>query len=131
MRPIRQPGRKTITSNQNILGIKKAAKKPEVLHQPEVNVVNEEEDDDTKNVPEYARLTQAELNLSVNRTLVVVNPQAPPNKIMYDYNERKNKLNDGIDQMITHFSLEGDYIHTAHNEYKIQEEIELNRKKNF
>jgi hypothetical protein len=63
--------------------------------------------------------------------LVVVNPQAPPNKIMYDYNERKNKLNDGIDQMINHFSMEGDYIHTAHNEYKIQEEIEINRKKNF
>lgn len=123
MRPIRQPGRKTITSNQNILGLKKAVKKAEVLHQPEVNVVNEEEDDDTKNVPEYARLTQAELNLSVNRTLVVANPQAPPNKIMYDYNERKNKLNDSIDQMINHFSLEGDYIHTAHNEYKIQEEI--------
>ena len=34
---------------------------------------------------------------------------------MYDYHERKNKLNDGIDQMINHFSLEGDYIHTSHN----------------
>lgn len=33
--------------------------------------------------------------------------------------------------MITHFTFEGDYIHTSHNEYKIQEEIEENRKKNF
>jgi len=28
MRPIRQPAKKSIGSNQNILGIKKAAKKP-------------------------------------------------------------------------------------------------------
>ncbi len=34
MRPIRQPAKKSIGSNQNILGIKKAAKKPEVSHQP-------------------------------------------------------------------------------------------------
>jgi hypothetical protein len=40
MRPIRQPAKKTIGSTQNILGVKKAAKKPEVTHQPEVNVVN-------------------------------------------------------------------------------------------
>ena len=63
------------------------------------------------------------MNLSINRTLVTVNPQAPPNKVMYDYLERKNKINDSIDQMVMHFSLEGDYIHTSHNEYKIQEEI--------
>ena len=52
---------------------------------------------------------------------MTVNPQAPPNKVMYDYLERKNKINDGIDQMIMHFSLEGDYIHTGHSEFKIQE----------
>jgi len=33
--------------------------------------------------------------------------------------------------LITHFSLEGDYIHTSSNEYKIQEEIEYNRKTKF
>ena len=38
MRPIRQPAKKSIGSNQNILGVKKAAnKKQEALHQPEVN----------------------------------------------------------------------------------------------
>ena len=78
-------------------------------------MVNEESDDETKNIPEYARLSQAELNLSVNRNLVTVNPQASPNKIMYDYCDRKNKLNDNIDQLVIHFSLEGDYIHTNHN----------------
>jgi hypothetical protein len=123
MRPVRQQPKKSLGSNHNIMGIKKAAKKQEAIHQPEVNVVNEESDDEAKNIPEYARLTQAELNLSVNRNLVTVNPQAPPNKIMYDYLERKNKINDSIDQMVMHVSFEGDYIHTSHNEYKIQEEI--------
>jgi len=36
-------------------------------------------------MPEYARLSPAELNLTVTRTLVVANPQAEPNRIMYDY----------------------------------------------
>lgn len=61
--------------------------------------------------------------MTFTRTLVVSNPQAEPNRIMYDYFERKGKLNDSVDQMVMHFSLEGDYIHTASNEYKIQEEI--------
>lgn len=59
----------------------------------------------------------------MTRTLVVVNPQAEPNKVMYDYLDRKNKINDNIDQLVIHFSLEGDYVHTSSNEYKIQEEI--------
>lgn len=50
---------------------------------------------------------------------------------MYDYLERKNKTNDSIDQLIMHFSLEGDYIHTTSNEFKIQEEIEYERKSKF
>lgn len=50
---------------------------------------------------------------------------------MYDYLERKNRVNDAIDQFVMHFSLEGDYIHTSSNEYKIQEEIEYARKTKF
>ncbi len=50
---------------------------------------------------------------------------------MYDYLERKNKENDAIDQLVIHFGLEGDYIHTGSNEYKIQEEIEYSRKTKF
>jgi hypothetical protein len=68
-------------------------------------------------------LSTAELNLTITRTLVVSNPQAEPNRVMYDYLERKNKGNDSVDQLIMHFSMEGDYIHTSSNEYKIQEEI--------
>ena len=74
-------------------------------------------------MPEYAKLTAQELNMGYNRTLITVNPQAQPNKKMYDYHERKFKMNDAVDQTIMHFSLEGDYIHTTSNEYKIQEEI--------
>lgn len=59
------------------------------------------------------------------------NPQAEPNRVNYDYLERKNKVNDAIDQLVMHFSLEGDYIHTSSNEYKIQEEIEYVRKRKF
>ena len=75
----------------------------------------------SQKLPEYARLTPAELALTVTRTLVVSNPQAEPNKVMYDYLERKNKENEAVDQMVMHFSLEGDYIHTSSNEFKIQE----------
>lgn len=40
-------------------------------------------------------------------------------------------MNDSVDQMILHFSLEGDYIHTTSNDYKIQEEIQDLRKIKF
>jgi hypothetical protein len=50
---------------------------------------------------------------------------------MYDYLDRKNKTNDSVDQLIVHFAMEGDYIHTSSNEYKIQEEIEYIRKTKF
>lgn len=76
-------------------------------------------------------MSAAELNLTVTKTLVVSNPQAEPNRVMYDYLERKNKTNDAVDQLIMHFGLEGDYIHTGSNEYKIQEEIETARKIKF
>jgi hypothetical protein len=69
--------------------------------------------------------------MTITRSLVVSDPQAEPNIVNYDYLERKNKINDGIDQLIMHLSLEGDYIHTGSNEYKIQEEIEYSRKKKF
>lgn len=84
-----------------------------------------------QNLPEYARLTQQELNMTYTRSLVVVNPQAPKNKVLYDFNERANKVNDAIDQLAIHFCIEGDYIHTTSNEYKIQESIEDVRKKMF
>ncbi len=50
---------------------------------------------------------------------------------MYDYYDRKNKVNDSVDQLVMHFSFEGDYVHTSSNEYKIQEEIESMRKRKF
>ncbi len=62
---------------------------------------------------------------------MVVNPQAEQNRVMYDYFERKNRLNDNIEHLVVHLSLEGDYIHTSSNEYKIQEEIEYHRKTKF
>ena len=40
-------------------------------------------------------------------------------------------MNDSVDQMILHFTLEGDYIHTTSNDYKIQEEIHDVRKIKF
>ena len=82
-------------------------------------------------IAEVNRLSPAELNLTVTRTLVVSNPHAEPNRVNYDYLERKNKVNDSIDQLVMHFVLEGDYIHTGSNEYKIQEEIEYARKSKF
>ena len=58
--------------------------------------------------------------MTVTRTLVAVNPQAPPNRITYDFHERVNKVNDAADNLAIHFSLEGDYIHTTSAEFKTQ-----------
>lgn len=51
--------------------------------------------------------------------------------MLYDYAERRYKHNDVIDQLIIHFSLDGDLIHVSSNEYKAQEEIEDMRKIKF
>lgn len=58
-------------------------------------------------------MTQQELNVTVTRTLVAVNPQAPINKVVYDFAERAYKLNDAVDNLAIHFSMEGDFIHTT------------------
>lgn len=69
--------------------------------------------------------------MAFNRNLVVVNPQAAPNKLTYNFHERTNKVNDSISQLAVHFCLEGDYVHTTSNDYKIQEQIEEVRKMTF
>lgn len=51
--------------------------------------------------------------MTVTRTLVAVNPQAPINKVVYDFAERAYKLNDAVDNLAIHFSMEGDFIHTT------------------
>jgi hypothetical protein len=43
--------------------------------------------------------------MTITRTLVAVNPQAPPNKLAYDFNERVYKVNDIVDNLSIHFSL--------------------------
>lgn len=92
MRPVRGQRKSAAGSSHNI-AMKKQGKKPEVLHQPIEGIVQEEEEDDTQvklliiqKIPEYARLTPQELNMTYTRSLVVVNPQAPANKITYDFN---------------------------------------------
>ena len=40
-------------------------------------------------------------------------------------------MNDSVDQTAIHFSMDGDYIHTTSNEYKVQEQIEEVRKTMF
>lgn len=63
--------------------------------------------------------------------LIPNNPQAAVNIALYDYTERKYRSNELIDQLVIHFSLEGDLIHVSSNEYKAQEDIEEFRKNNF
>eukprot|EP00919_Chromeraceae_sp_WS-2016_P009214 GHVR01021681.1.p1 GENE.GHVR01021681.1~~GHVR01021681.1.p1 ORF type:complete len:122 (-),score=17.63 GHVR01021681.1:1651-2016(-) len=121
MRPVRGY-KKSLGSHQNIIGSKKAAKKIDAV-QIDNHAVIEEFDDEEQKLTDYAKLTPVELNLTHTKTLVAVNPQAEPNKIMYDYLERKNKINDSIDQLVMHFNFEGDYTHTSTGEYRVQEEI--------
>ncbi len=51
--------------------------------------------------------------MNFTRTLIAVNPKAPRNKVAYDFNERVYKVNDTVDNLAIHFSLEGDYVHTT------------------
>lgn len=69
--------------------------------------------------------------MTVTRTLVAVNPQAPPNRAIYDFYERNYKVNDVVQNLAIHFSLEGDYIHTTSAEFKTQEQIEEVRRVTF
>lgn len=78
------------------------------------------------------KLTEKELNEEMpTRMLVPNNPQAPVNIAIYDYTERKYRSNELIDQLVMHFSLEGDLIHVSSVEFKAQEDIEDFRKNKF
>jgi dynein intermediate chain 1 len=56
--------------------------------------------------------------------LVPNNPNSTKNITIYDFFVRKYKTDELVDQLIVHFSIEGDIIWKESNEYKIQEEIE-------
>lgn len=56
------------------------------------------------------------------------NPQAPKNITVYDYHLRKFKTDELVDQLIVHFSMDGDSIWKESNEYKTQEEIRDTKK---
>jgi dynein intermediate chain 1 len=58
--------------------------------------------------------------MTYTRTLVAVNPQSPLNRVNYDFFDRTNKVNDTVDNLAIHFSMEGDYIHTTSAEFKTQ-----------
>ena len=85
--------------------------------------INEDDEDDNLR-GDVLKLTEKELNEEMPaRMLIPNNPQAPDNAVIYDYSDRKYKPYDMVDQLIIHFSLEGDLIHVSSNEYKSQEEI--------
>lgn len=56
-------------------------------------------------LPDYARLSQQQLNMTFTRTLVAVNPQAPSNKVSYDFYDRAHKVNDAVDNLAIHFCM--------------------------
>nr|8BX8_D Chain D, Dynein intermediate chain 2 [Tetrahymena thermophila] len=78
---------------------------------------------------QYEQLTAQELNEDMpSKMLEPKNPQAPKNITVYDYYTRKFKTDELVDQMIVHFSMDGDYIWKESNEYKTQEEIRDTKK---
>jgi dynein intermediate chain 1 len=69
-------------------------------------------------------LTEEQLNEDMpQKMLTANNPSAPKNSTIYDYNTRKFKTDELIDQLVIHFALEGDIILKESLEDKIQEEI--------
>lgn len=97
-----------------------------------MDIPNNEDEEDDNFRGDIIRLTEKELNEDMPaRMLIPNNPQAPGNIVLYDYAERKYKFSDTVEQLIIHFSLEGDLIHTSSNEYKAQEDINEVRKHKF
>lgn len=115
----------------SLLVQKRAVARPDLAPPPDV--VNEDQDDENQNkANNVLKLTEKELNEQMpSRMLLPNNPQAGMNMAIYDYTERRFRGNDSVDQLVMHFSLEGDMIHVSSNDYAAQENIEDFRKANF
>lgn len=63
-----------------------------------------------------------------SKMLCPVNPQAMRNHSIYNYKDRKYYKDEMVDNLVVHFSYDGDLVLKDSNEAKIQETIEEFRK---
>ena len=59
---------------------------------------------------EQVKLDDKELDMDHSRALNATNPQAAQNHTTFSYKERLYKKDELIDQMVVHFSIDGDLI---------------------
>ena len=78
---------------------------------------NMDQDDDLLNLDQNAnqgfdqeQLTAEERDATIIKTLTANNPQAPHNLTKYSFKDRFFKTEDSVDQLVFHFSFDGDNI---------------------
>ncbi len=73
-------------------------------------------------------LTDAELNKEITRVLSAKDPNAPDNVSRFSFKDRQFKLDAAVEQMFTHFEMEGCLVHKETEEgRRILHEIEAER----
>jgi len=77
---------------------------------------------------EQLQLTEEELDAEVTRVLTAKDPGAPVNITRFSFKERMYKLDAAVEQMATHFEMEGWMVHRDSEEGKrISADIEMER----
>ena len=92
---------------------------PDVSEQQDELLMNEE----AAFQAEQVKLDDKELDMDHSRALNATNPQAAQNHTTFSYKERLYKKDELIDQMVVHFSIDGDLIQADSEEAQEQEEF--------
>jgi hypothetical protein len=75
------------------------------------------------------QLTTEEKEANILKTLTANNPQAPHNLTKFSYKERLFKTDDFVEQIVFHFSFDGDILLKDSEEHADQEEFRENKEK--
>lgn len=75
------------------------------------------------------QLTAEEKEEQIFKTLTTNNPQAPHNLTKFSYKDRHFRTDDLVEQMVIHFSFDGDVLLKDSDEARDQEEFWDNKKR--
>jgi dynein intermediate chain 1 len=75
------------------------------------------------------QLTAEEKEEAMFKTLTTNNPQAPHNLTKFSYKDRHFRTDDLVEQMVIHFSFDGDILIKDSDEARDQEEFWDNKKR--
>lgn len=118
--------------NTHILLVQGKKGKKQAISEPSENL---EDDLDLQNMDQnnagldQEQLTTEEKEAQILKTLNANNPQAPHNLTKFSYKERLFKTDDFVEQIVFHFSFDGDILLKDSEEHADQEEFRENKEK--